>query len=74
MPPQEPKSEQLLAAVESRLKGIKSGTTYWSTPGEVERDWKNFDEVKSFPFYGRAPRRRNCSGSSPKCARRCAAR
>jgi len=44
--------EQLLAAIETRLKGIVKGATYHYTPGEVLRDWKNYDEVTGFPFYG----------------------
>lgn len=50
--PSEPIDEQILAAIETRLKGIVKGDTYFYTPGEVARDWKNFDEVRSFPFYG----------------------
>ena len=52
MPPTDPRDEQILAALEARLKAIVTGATYFYTPGEVARDWKNFDEVKSFPFYG----------------------
>ncbi len=50
--PVEPRDEQILAAIDARLKAIVKGDTYFFTPGEVSRDWKNFDEVKSFPFYG----------------------
>lgn len=50
--PVDPIDEQILAAIEARLKGIVKGDTFFYTPGEVARDWKNFDEVRSFPFYG----------------------
>ncbi len=53
MPPSaEPIREQILAAVAVRLAAITAGSTYWATPGEVGRDWKNFDEPKGYPFYG----------------------
>src|SRR2546422_422684 len=48
----EPLREQLLAAVQARLAAIAAGATYWYTPAEVARDWKNFDQVAGFPFYG----------------------
>jgi len=50
--PTDPVDEQILAAIEARLKGLAKGSTYFYTPGEVARDWKNFDEVRAFPFYG----------------------
>lgn len=50
--PIDPIDEQILAAVKTRLSLITNGSTYFYTPGEVLRDWKNFDEVKGFPFYG----------------------
>ena len=52
MPPAEPIAEQILDAVVTRLSGITANSTYWFTPGEVERDWKNFNEVRAFPYYG----------------------
>jgi hypothetical protein len=48
----EPVREQILAAVRTRLAAIVTGATYWYTPVEVARDWKNFDEAPGFPFYG----------------------
>lgn len=52
----EPIREQILAAVKSRLAGITAGATYWFTPGDVVRDWKNYDEAeelaKDRPVYG----------------------
>lgn len=50
--PTDPIDEQILQAIKTRLSGIAKGATYFFTPGEVSRDWKNFDEVKTFPFYG----------------------
>lgn len=50
--PTDPIDEQILAKVAARLNAITTGATYFYTPGEVARDWKNWDEVKSFPFYG----------------------
>jgi hypothetical protein len=50
--PIDPTDEQILAKVAARLSGFVAGDTYFYTPGEVGRDWKNWDEVKSFPFYG----------------------
>lgn len=52
MPPADPKDEQILQAIEARLKAIVQGATFFYTPGEVFRDWKNWDEVRSFPYYG----------------------
>lgn len=48
----DPIDEQILAKVKTRLAALTAGSTYFYTPGEVSRDWKNWDEVKSFPFYG----------------------
>jgi hypothetical protein len=50
--PSEPKAEQILEAVRARVASIVAGATYWYTPGEVSRDWKDASEVNSFPFYG----------------------
>ena len=50
--PTDPIDEQILAAIKTRLAALTTGATYFYTPGEVLRDWKNFDEVKAFPFYG----------------------
>ena len=50
--PAEPIDEQILGKVAARLGAITAGATYFYTPGEVARDWKNWDEVRSFPFYG----------------------
>lgn len=50
--PVDPIDEQILAKIATRLGAIVSGATYFYTPGEVARDWKNWDEVKRFPFYG----------------------
>lgn len=50
--PTDPIDEQILTAIETRLKAIVTGATYFYTPGEVARDWKNWDEARSFPFYG----------------------
>lgn len=52
MPPSEPITEQLIDAIVARLQGITAGADYWYTPGEVARDWKNYPEVRGFPFYG----------------------
>jgi hypothetical protein len=46
------KAEQLLARAVAQLGAIKAGAEYWYTPGEVSRDWKNYDEVQGWPFYG----------------------
>lgn len=50
--PTDPRDEQLLQAIATRLAAIVAGADYFYTPGEVSRDWKNFDEVRGFPFYG----------------------
>jgi len=50
--PTDPIDEQILAKIAARLAGITSGATYFYKPGEVSRDWKNWDEAKGFPFYG----------------------
>lgn len=50
--PVDPIDEQILAKIATRLAAIVTGATFFFTPGEVARDWKNWDEVKSFPFYG----------------------
>lgn len=50
--PTDPIDEQILTKIQARLAGLTSGATYFYTPGEVLRDWKNWDEVRSFPFYG----------------------
>lgn len=50
--PTDPIDEQILAKIATRLAALVDGATYFFKPGEVARDWKNFDEVKSFPFYG----------------------
>jgi hypothetical protein len=50
--PVDPIDEQILARVAERLSAIQAGATYFYTPGEVARDWKNWDEVRSWPFYG----------------------
>jgi hypothetical protein len=53
MPPtEEPIREQILAEVAARYAALKANGVFWFTPGEVGRDWKNFDEVQAFPFYG----------------------
>ena len=53
MPPSaEPIREQILDAVKTRLAALTTGSTYWFTPGEVSRDWKNYDEPTGYPFYG----------------------
>lgn len=48
----EPIREQLIDAVVTRLEAITDGTTYWTKPGGVGRDWKHYTDVQSFPFYG----------------------
>jgi len=50
--PVDPIDEQILAKIATRLKMLDAGVTYFYTPGEVARDWKNWDEVTTFPFYG----------------------
>lgn len=50
--PTDPIDEQILAKIKTRLSAIAAGATYFYTPGEVSRDWKNWDEVRGFPFYG----------------------
>ena len=50
--PVDPIDEQILAKIAARLKAITAGTIYFYTPGEVARDWKNWEELTSFPFYG----------------------
>lgn len=50
--PIDPLREQLLAAVAARLSTLTADGTTWYMPGEVSRDWKNFDEAKGFPCYG----------------------
>lgn len=50
--PIDPIDEQILAKIDARLKALVAGATYFYTPGDVARDWKNWDEVKGFPFYG----------------------
>lgn len=50
--PSEPRTEQLIDAIVARLGAITAGATYWYTPGEVARDWKNYSEITGFPFYG----------------------
>lgn len=50
--PIDPIDEQILAKVAARLKSLTAGATYFYTPGEVARDWKNWDEINAFPFYG----------------------
>jgi YHS domain-containing protein len=50
--PVDPIDEQILDRVRARLAAIVTGDTYFYSPGETARDWKNWDEVKSFPFYG----------------------
>lgn len=50
--PDEPIDEQILQRIETRLKALTAGVSYFFTPGDVSRDWKNFDEVRAFPFYG----------------------
>lgn len=45
-------AEQLLGLVQARLAAIQPGEDWWYRPGEVARDWKTFDEVQAFPFYG----------------------
>ena len=53
MPPAaEPIREQIIAAIVTRLEGITAGSDFWYTPGEVSRDWKSYQEVLGFPFYG----------------------
>ncbi len=53
--PTEPIREQLIAAIEARLKAITAGATYFFTPCEVGRDWKNFNELPNLapkrPYY-----------------------
>lgn len=50
--PADPIDEQILQKITARLKAMVAGETYFYTPGEVARDWKNWDQVESFPFYG----------------------
>jgi hypothetical protein len=50
--PSDPIDEQILAQIQARLQAMVSGDLYFYSPGEVSRDWSNWDEVKSFPFYG----------------------
>lgn len=50
--PTDPIDEQILDKIATRLKALVAGTLYFYTPGEVARDWKNWDEITSFPFYG----------------------
>ena len=50
--PTDPIDEQILAKIAARLAGITKGEVYFYTPGEVARDWKNWDQVNAFPFYG----------------------
>lgn len=50
--PTDPVDEQILQKIETRLKAIDAGATYFYTPGEVARDWKNWDEINACPFYG----------------------
>lgn len=52
----EPIREQLITKVKDRLAAITAGATFWFTPGDVVRDWKNYDEAeelaKDRPVYG----------------------
>jgi hypothetical protein len=48
----EPRDEQIAQAIVQRLRSLTAGTTYWYTPGEVERDWRMYDEVRRWPWYG----------------------
>lgn len=50
--PLTPRCEQLLNLVVAMLTRIRAGSSAWYTPGEVARDWKGYEEVSSFPFYG----------------------
>lgn len=50
--PAAPRVEQLLTLVMARLAQLQAGPSAWYTPGEIGRDWKSQDEVRSFPFYG----------------------
>ena len=46
------RATQLLDRVVAQLVAIQPGAEYWYKPGEVARDWKNYDEVQGWPFYG----------------------
>ncbi len=50
--PERSRAEQLLGLAAGKLAALKAGDDVWYTPGEIGRDWKQFDEVKAFPFYG----------------------
>lgn len=51
-PTAEPISRQIVAAVVTRLLGIRAGALYWYQPGQVVTDAQRVNDVRDFPSYG----------------------
>ena len=51
-PAAEPISQQIVAAVVTRLKALTAGSTYWYAPGQVVTDAQRVNDIRSYPSYG----------------------
>jgi len=51
VPPSEPVTQQLVAAVVARLQGIRAGSTYWYQPDEVLTEHIGFSDLRGALAY-----------------------